>query len=103
MNNVVQGTKYRFTILSEILIRLEYSETGIFVDDYTELVRNRNFNKVDFKVQEDENYLVIETSYFKLEYAKEKSFYGSKFVPEQNLKVFLKEFCLILSKFLPPY
>ena len=88
--NIIKGTKYRFTILSEILIRMEYSETGVFVDNYTELVRNRNFNKVNFKKQEDEKYLVIETDYFKLEYIKEKPFYGTKLVPESNLKVLLK-------------
>jgi len=90
MDNVIQGKKYRFTILSEILIRMEYSENGIFIDDLTELVRNRKFDKVNFKRLEDERYLVIETDYFKLEYAKEKSFYGTKLVPEQNLKVMLK-------------
>ena len=88
--NIIKGTKYRFTILSEILIRMEYNETGVFVDNYTELVRNRNFNKVNFKKQEDEKYLVIETDYFKLEYIKEKPFYGTKLVPESNLKVLLK-------------
>ena len=49
MDNVIVGKNYRFTILSEILIRMEYSETGIFVDDCTELVRNRKFNRVNFK------------------------------------------------------
>ena len=90
MDNVVKGKNYRFTVLSEILIRMEYSETGVFIDDCTELVRNRKFNKVNFKRLEDERFLVIETDYFKLEYIKNKSFYGTKLVPEQNLKVMLK-------------
>lgn len=90
-NNIIKGEKYRITVLSEILIRLEYSETGNFIDDYTELVRNRNFPKVKFDMKEDNNYLVIETQFFRLEYAKEKSFYGTKFVPEQNLKILLKD------------
>ena len=45
MDNVIVGKNYRFTILSEILIRMEYSETGVFIDDYTELVRNRKRSK----------------------------------------------------------
>ncbi|MBQ3020940.1 MAG: hypothetical protein IJD92_01795 [Bacilli bacterium] len=89
--NIFQGKHYRFTVLSEILIRLEYSESGKFIDEYTEFVRNRNFPNININVQEDEKYLVIETNYFKLEYVKEKSFYGTKLVPEQNLKVFLKD------------
>ena len=91
MNNIVQGKNYRFTILSEILIRMEFSETGEFLDEITEFVKNRKFDIPKFNVQEDDKYLVIETSYFKLEYIKEKSFVGTKFVPEQNLKVLLKD------------
>ena len=66
MDNIIQGKKYRITVLSEILLRLEYSESGIFLDELTELVRNRNFNKVNFDIKQDEKYLVIETKYFKL-------------------------------------
>lgn len=89
-SNIIQGKNYRFTVLSEILIRLEYSPTGEFLDETTEFAKNRNFNVPKFNVQQDEKYLVIETNYFRLEYAKEKSFIGTKFVPEQNLKVLLK-------------
>ena len=89
--NIIQGKNYRFTILSEILIRMEYSETGVFLDETTEFARNRNFTMPKFKVEQDERFLVIETNYFRLEYAKEKSFEGTKFVPEQNLKVLLKD------------
>ena len=89
--NIFQGKKYRITVLSQILLRLEYSETGVFLDETTEFARNRNFSIPQFKVQQDERFLVIETNYFKLEYIKEKSFLGTKFVPEQNLKVMLKD------------
>jgi len=88
--NIIRGKKYRFTVLSEILIRLEYSEDGNFQDELTEFVKNRNFSMPKFNVQQDDRFLVIETSYFKLEYIKEKKFTGTKFVPEQNLKVLLK-------------
>ncbi len=89
--NIIKGQKYRFTILSEILIRMEYSETGEFLDETTEFAKNRNFTIPKFNISQDEKFLVIETNYFRLEYAKEKSFYGTKFVPEQNLKVLLKD------------
>jgi len=88
-SNILVGEHYRFTVLSDILIRMEYSESGKFLDECTEFVRNRNFLKPKFNVHQDEKYLVIETSYFRLEYIKEKPFYGNKIVPEQNLKVIL--------------
>ena len=91
MNNIFKGNKYRITVLSEILIRLEYNEEGIFLDETTEFAKNRNFPEFKFDVKQDEKFLVIETSYFKLEYSKEKSFFGTKFVPEANLKVLLKD------------
>lgn len=89
-SNIIVGQHYRFTILSEVLIRMEYSESGKFLDEFTEFARNRSFTMPKFNIQQDSRFLVIETSYFRLEYAKEKSFYGTKIVPEQNLKVLLK-------------
>ena len=89
--NIKQGKHYRITVLSEILLRLEYSESGVFLDEQTEFAKNRIFPMPKFASQEDDKYLVIETDYFRLEYVKEKSFVGTKFVPEQNLKVLLKD------------
>ena len=85
--NVVQGAKYRFTVLTERLIRMEYSEEGIFEDRPTELVWYRNMPRVDFKLKEDKKYLEIETKYFRLTYIKENPFLGTKFNPMANLKV----------------
>ena len=79
---IIKGNNYRFTILSEILIRIEYSKDGNFEDRPTEFARMRNFPVFNYLKQEDENYLVIETNYFKLEYTKNKPFYGSKFSPD---------------------
>ena len=61
---IFKGVNYRITILSERLIRLEYDITGEFNDDLTLLVKNRNFNLPNFKVNQDEKYLVITTKYF---------------------------------------
>ena len=84
---VFKGEKYRITILSDILIRLEYDEAGIFFDNYTELVKNRNFPLIEFDVQEDNKFLVITTKHFRLQYLKEKPFVGSTFAPDSNLRI----------------
>ena len=71
-----QGEKYRITLLTERLVRLEYSQTGTFFDDLTEQVINRNFEIPKFTVHQDDKFLEITTSYFRLHYQKEKSFDG---------------------------
>ena len=73
---IFQGEKYRITVLTERLVRLEYNKDGIFFDDVTEQVVNRNFPVPNFKVVQDERYLEITTSYFMLKYQKEKPFEG---------------------------
>ena len=86
---VFQGTNYRITVLSERLVRLEYSVDGHFSDNLTTLVKNRNFTVPQFKVEQDQNYLVITTNYFMLQYMKNKPFLGPKFAPDSYLKVAL--------------
>lgn len=85
--NIVQGKNFRFTILTERLIRMEYSEEGLFEDRPTELVWFRNMPRVEFQIKEDNKFLEISTSYFRLTYFKEKPFVGSKINPMGNLKV----------------
>lgn len=85
--NVIQGEKYRFTLLSERLIRLEYNEAGIFEDRPTELVWNRNVKKVNYQVTEDRKYLELKTKYFRLTYAKNKPFKGTVLNAMAHLKV----------------
>ncbi len=82
-----KGVNYRITVLSERLIRLEYSLDGTFYDGATEIVANRNFEVPKMKVEQDEKFLVITTKYFILQYAKEKAFKGPSFAPDSNLKV----------------
>ena len=60
---VYQGSKYRITVLTERLVRLEYSEQGIFEDRPSQLVLNRNFPSPKFMVKEDGKYIEIKTSY----------------------------------------
>jgi len=68
--NIVQGDKYRFTLITDKLIRLEYSERGKFEDSPTQIVLNRNFGEVDFEVVEKGDHLEIITDYFHLYYKK---------------------------------
>lgn len=87
---VIQGKRFRISVLTERLIRLEYSASGIFNDFATELVVFRDFDVPKFTKKEDKNYLELETEYFTLTYSKEEPFKGSAFNPIKNLKVVLK-------------
>ena len=84
---VFKGVNYRITVLSERLIRFEYSLDGKFQDNATELVHNRNFPVPKIKMEQDDKFLVITTKYFVLQYAKEKPYKGPSFAPDSNLKV----------------
>ncbi len=86
---IFKGTKYRITILTERLVRLEYSENGVFFDGLTERVINRKFPLPVFTVQEDTKFLEISTKYFRLSYVKEKPFSASVVAPDANFKVAL--------------
>ena len=68
---VVQGEKYRFSLLSDKVIRLEYSPKGHFVDCQTQIVLNRRFPVPDFHVNESEEKLEIVTRYLVLTYNKQ--------------------------------
>ena len=81
------GSKYRITVLTERLIRLEYSDIGKFSDDATQLVINRNFEKPNFEAKQDNLYLEIKTDYFNLNYSKNKPFKGSGMNSMQNLRI----------------
>ena len=86
-NSIVRGQKYRITILSDLLVRFEYSEQGLFEDSPTELVINRKFPKVEYELKEDDKYVFIKTSYFTITYQKDMPFIGSKTSPDQYLRV----------------
>ena len=84
---VFKGKKYRISIISDVLIRFEYSENGTFSDYPTLFAKNRSFAKPNIKVKEDENILVISNDIFMIEYTKEKPYIGTKVVPDSNLRV----------------
>ena len=86
---IYKGPNYRITIITERLVRLEYSPTSKFVDEPTQLVQNRNLGYPEFRVNQDANYMEIVTKYFTLTYLKRQPFEGTKIDPMKNLKITL--------------
>lgn len=78
IKTVFIGKKYRITVLTPRLVRLEYSEDGKFVDENTELVVSRSFGIPEITSKEDNNFLEIKSKYFFLSYEKEKKFGNKK-------------------------
>lgn len=70
--NIICGDNYRITVLTEGLIRLEYSEDNQFEDRATQMVLNRNFADADFRVLDGETELQIHTSRIHLRYNKKQ-------------------------------
>src|SRR5574344_493478 len=71
-NGIIKGKKYRITILTERLVRFEYSESGKFEDRPTELVLNRSFKTPKFEIKQDDMFIELATPYLKFSYVKEK-------------------------------
>lgn len=88
---MVKGEKFRFTVLTDRLIRLEYSENGIFEDRASQNVIFRNFDRPIFVVNESDTLVQVSTKYFVLSYVKNKPFSSGKVAPGSNLKVLLKD------------
>lgn len=70
--SVIQGAHFRISILTRGLLRLEYSESGRFVDRPTQIVWNRDFSVPEFTVNETEDKLEIATEYLHLIYNKKE-------------------------------
>ncbi len=87
--NVLKGEKWRISILSERVVRLEYSPSGSFVDRPTQLVKRRNIDFPNFTVQQDASRLMVTTRYFSLIYVMNQPFVGSSVDPMKNLKITL--------------
>lgn len=85
--NIIRGEKYRITVLSEGLLRLEYNSKGVFYDSLSQFAINRNFDVVPMEIKQDDKFLEIKTKYFMLSYVKEKNFDAGKVLPMANLKI----------------
>ena len=81
---VVRGDKYRFTVLTDRLIRMEYQEEGRFTDEPTRTVLNREFPVPEFRVIDEEEKLEIVTDALHL-------YYDKKEFSSSGLYVILKE------------
>lgn len=64
--------KYRISLLTQRLVRLEYQEEGVFCNDSTACVQNRSFANVEYDSYERDGYIYYETPYLVLKYNKEK-------------------------------
>ncbi|XCP85053.1 TIM-barrel domain-containing protein [Roseburia hominis] len=69
---VIQGERYRFTVLTPQMIRLEYQKDGKFVDALSQRVQNRRFPVPQYEVRDLENSLEIKTEYLHLKYNKQE-------------------------------
>ena len=85
--NIIKGDKYRITVLTERLIRLEYNNSGVFEDRPSEFALMRNFKRPNITVKEDKKYLEITSPYFRLFYIKERPFKGDILNKKKNLLV----------------
>ncbi len=67
-DNVIQGKNFRFTLLTDSLIRMEYSEDGIFEDRPTQVVWNRRFPAVSYQLTEKGSGFELSTGQLRLIY-----------------------------------
>ncbi len=86
---IIQGEKYRITLISERIVRLEYSPNGQFLDKPTQLIKKRNIGLPDYSVRQDAHVVEISTKYFVLTYLKGKPFLGTTVEPMKYLKITL--------------
>lgn len=68
--NIVQGENYRFTILTERLIRMEYHERNEFVDLPSQTIWFRDFPKTEYETVQDADSITIRTKSLQLDYLK---------------------------------
>ncbi len=65
---IIKGEKYRFTVLTDRLLRIEYSKSGVFEDRKTQSVVNRLFPVPDFTLEDKNGTLKITTDCITLTY-----------------------------------
>ena len=81
--NQIRGKHFRFTALTERLLRLEYSEKGCFVDGKSQMAVNRSFPAAEFHWEEGkQGEGILRTKYLRLIYK------GGAFSSE-NLRIFV--------------
>ena len=83
--NMIPGSKYRFTVLTSRLLRLEYSAEGIFEDRASQSVFYRDFPKCEFACWREGELLLLETEDLFLTYRENAPF------AEDTLTIQLKQ------------
>lgn len=96
-SSLIKAGNARFTVLTSGLIRLEWDSLGVFEDNATQVVLNRNLNKPDFKVKNTANKLIIKTNKLKLIYKKSKERFNAQNLEIKALKGVNKDFVWDLS------
>ncbi|MCD8336457.1 MAG: glycoside hydrolase family 31 protein [Lachnospiraceae bacterium] len=74
---VVDGKNYRFTVLTERMVRMEYSPDGIFVDEATQTVLHRQFPVPEYRVRDKGTTIEICTDCLIVTYEKNCPFTGN--------------------------
>ena len=72
--NMVFGDKYRFTVLTSSLIRMEYNKQGIFEDRASQSVFFRDFPENKFTAEHTNGWLKLETENLILSYKEDELF-----------------------------
>lgn len=72
--NMVSGEKYRFTVLTPSLIRMEYSKQGVFEDRASQSVFFRDFPENKFTTECNNGWLKLETENLILTYKENEEF-----------------------------
>lgn len=86
--NIIKGEKYRFTVLTDSLIRAEFNECGEFVDEASQLAFHRDFPAVEFSTEEADGYFYLTTSHLTLTYRKNEEFTKDSLVISLTVKPF---------------
>ena len=75
---VVLSGNARFTILTDHVIRMEYSRSGSFTDDASLTFINRHLDVPTFKTSEDKDWLIIQSRYSTVYYHKNSGPFSDK-------------------------
>ena len=87
--NQVIGTNYRITMLTDCLVRLEYNKDNNFEDRPTQMVWNRNFPKVNYRVVKKKDGIEIHTDKLHIIYnEKEFTSFGLSIQVKGNLSAY---------------
>ena len=82
--SICQGQNWRFTVLTSRLIRMEYSQTGVFEDRASQRVFYRDLSACQYESKVGNGFVVLETEHLRLTYN------GNEPFSAQNLCVQLK-------------